>query len=301
MVRKRVTIVEVSNSDVAGMLDEMARLLQLQGASPFRLAAYRRAAATIRRTKEPLARLFEREGVAGLLRLPAVGTSLAKKIAEIFRQGRSRPLERLRRRQATGDLLTTLPAVGPRLAERIRQRGIHSLEEVWAAARDGRLRRIEGFGRKRVQAVQSSLAARLGAEAAEHVPVVTAKSQLPSVADLLDIDGEYRLAASRGKLPRVAPKRFNPTGAAWLPILRTDRGGRHFLAHFDNSARSHERGHVADWVVIYCTDKARFGRSLVLTAPSGPLRGRRVVKGRERECQEHDRDTGWVQLPLLGT
>jgi hypothetical protein len=276
----------LSNREVASMLEEIAGLLELQGANPFRVTAYRNAALTVRGWKRSLAGIFETEGKAGLEQLPDIGDSLAKKIGEMLRHGRSRALERLRRRQQQGDLLTTLPAVGPRLAERIRGAlGAASLEDLFRAAYDGRLRRIDGLGYKRVQAIRESLASRLkrSAPPRQHEPL----PDEPDVAVLLDIDREYRSQVARQRLVTTAPRQFNPQRRAWLPILRTQRHGRRFSAHYTNTAASHDLGRLHDWVVIYCTDKQAFGRWTVITGRWGPVRGRRIVRGREHECARH--------------
>lgn len=57
---------------------------------------------------------------------------------------------------------------------------------------------------------------------------------------LLDVDRAYRAAA--GALAKIAPKRFNPAGEAWLPILHTERGPWRFTALFSNTARAHSLG-----------------------------------------------------------
>jgi putative hydrolase len=286
----------LSNQQIAGLLDEIAMHLQLRGANAFRVAAYRNAAVTLRGLKRPLADILEHEGQAGLEQLPGVGESLARKIAEVIRRGKLRQLERLRR-QGPNDVLLTLPNVGPRLAGRIHAAlGIGSLDELLRAASDGRLRRVAGLGRKRVQAIRECLASRL-----EHPPatqIKPAQVDAPSVGELLAIDRMYCRQAARGRLLRVSPRRFNPTGAAWLPVLRTERGGRRYCAHYTNSARSHESGRVYDWVAIFREDKEAFGQWTVVTATHGPLRGRRIVRGRERECQEHYERKKPVQLSL---
>ena len=69
----------------------------------------------------------------------------------------------------------------------------------------------------------------------------TAAEQTP-IADLLDIDLEYRQKAKSGKLPRIAPRFFNPTHEAWLPVLHTKRDNRHYTALYSNTARAHELG-----------------------------------------------------------
>jgi hypothetical protein len=80
--------------------------------------------------------------------------------------------------------------------------------------------------------------------------------------------------------------------------LRVERHGRHFTAHFANTANSHRFGHVRDWVVIRSDDKSAFGVWTVVTAARGECRGKRVVKGRERECQDYYRSAKTTQLRL---
>jgi hypothetical protein len=275
------------NAHVAAWLDEIALHLRLRGANPFRVAAYRNAAVTVRGARCPLAEILRREGRRGLEQLPGVGTSLSRKIAEMLTRGQSKQLDRLRHEDTT-DVLGTLPNVGPRLAERIRrQLDVHSLEELLRAARSGKLRRVPGMGRKRVAAIEESLAARLDPTTA--IASETADPAAPAVGELLTLDRQYRRQAKRGRLLRVIPKRFNPTGAAWLPVLRTQRGSGNYRVHYSNSARGHALGHLYDWVVIIRENKESFGQWTVVTAVAGPLRGKRVVRGRERECEQYYR------------
>jgi len=102
------------------------------------------------------------------------------------------------------------------------------------------------------------------------------------------VDREYRLKADDDTLPTIAPKRFNPTGDAWLPVLHTQRDGWHFTALFSNTAQAHQLNRTRDWVVIYYYDDEHAeGQHTVVTETHGPLAGRRVVRGREAECRTH--------------
>jgi hypothetical protein len=101
---------------------------------------------------------------------------------------------------------------------------------------------------------------------------------------LLDVDREYREGAAAGRLPVVAPRRFNPEGKAWLPILHTSRDGWHFTALFSNTARAHELDRTHDWVIVYFHDNDhREGQRTVVTETHGALHGMRVVRGREKQ------------------
>ncbi len=259
----------VSNKTVAVLLTEIARLLEVEGANPFRVSAYRRAATMIGRLRRPLADVFADQGVAGLERLPGVGDSLAHKIAAILRHGFSPSLERLRQRHKRLDLFTTLPTVGPRLAKRIRAAlGIDSLEELLVAAGDGRLGRLPGIGRKRALAIRESLAARLD----RPVPVFppTKSANQPPVADLLALDREYRNQAARGGLLTTAPRAFNPTGAAWLPIFRAKRGGR--SSRFTTVTRPPATGSVICVIGSRSAVRTSHGRASGRSSPRGMVR-----------------------------
>jgi hypothetical protein len=110
----------------------------------------------------------------------------------------------------------------------------------------------------------------------------------PSVELLLDVDREYREKAESGGLPTIAPRRFNPEGRAWLPVLHTSRDEWHFTALFSNTARAHELKRTLDWVVLYFYDHQHVEKQrTVVTESRGPLAGRRVVRGREAECRAH--------------
>lgn len=111
----------------------------------------------------------------------------------------------------------------------------------------------------------------------------------PAVEILLDIDREYRDKARAGELPRIAPRRMNPEGKAWLPVLHKRVEPWHFTALFSNTERAHLLHRVYDWVVIFYSDHGADGQATVVTELRGALSGRRVVRGREPECARYYR------------
>lgn len=158
--------------------------------------------------------------------------------------------------------LDALPGIGPRIAA--------AIAEMLDSGRWAQLERLRGTAEP-----EALLRA---------VPGVGAE---PTVAMLLDVDREYREAGAAGKLAKIAPRRFNPQGLAWLPVLHTERPGWHFTALYSNTARAHELDRIQDWVVIYCEDALHRERQYtVVTAGRGGLIGRRVVRGRENGCRQ---------------
>lgn len=278
-------VAAMTNLEVARHLDEVANLLAEQDANPFRIRAYQDAAESVRRLDRPVSEILDAEGLEGLRVRAGVGWGLAGTIRELAVTGRLPLLDRLRGESDPVALLTTVPGVGRTLAERLHDElGIATLEELEAAAHDGRLARVPGIGTKRLAAIQGSLAARLGRRRPR-----PPEAAAPPVAELLDVDREYREKAGRGRLRRIAPRRFNPEGDAWLPILHTQRGDREYTALFSNTALAHRLGKTADWVVLYYDGGRGERQCTIVTESLGPLRGKRVVRGRELASVDHYR------------
>ena len=272
------------NQVVADRLREAADLLDQQRAEPHRVRAYRDAARTVAGISANVRDVADR---GSLHLLPAVGPHIGRAIEEILRTGHWNFLERLRGTLDPEKLFRAVPGIGPALSSRIHDAlHVETLEALEAAAHDGRLARVAGVGPRRAAMIRSSLASML----ARPWPPATPAGAEPPVDELLDVDREYRERASRDELPRIAPRRFNPERTAWLPILHTERADRHYTALFSNTARAHELGRTADWVVIHFhRDHGPDAQRTVVTENRGAAAGARVVRGREAECEEYYR------------
>lgn len=283
------------NAEIAEALRRVADLLQAQDANPFRVRAYRRASDSVEQQAQSVADVARQRESAALERLPEVGKSIAASIRELVRTGRLGILERLEGNISPEDLFATVPGIGPGLAARIHaELDIESLEDLEVAAHDGRLRSVPGIGDARLKGIRDSLAATLSQSARRRARRPDERKhpgthEQPPVESLLDVDHEYREKAEANTLKNVAPKRFNPDGEAWLPILHTERGPWHFTVLFSNSSRAHELGKTRDWVVMYYERDGEEAQCTVVTEYQGPLRGRRVVRGRESECRQYYR------------
>ncbi|HEX6053568.1 MAG TPA: helix-hairpin-helix domain-containing protein, partial [Gemmatimonadaceae bacterium] len=231
MTHDAAAAVDPLNVHVADQLDEVARLLEEQRANSFRVQAYRNAANTLRELPQGVDEILDAEGLAGLDRLPGIGSALARVIDQIVTTGRLPMLERLRGRSDPIARLASVPGIGLTLARRLHdEHDIETLEDLEVAAYDGTLARAAGFREKRLAAVRDVLATRLGrrsrswsGRAAEGMG-----RDEPPVAELLAVDREYREQAQAGTLPRIAPRRFNPSHKRWLPVLHLSRDGRHY-------------------------------------------------------------------------
>lgn len=214
--------------------------------------------------------------------IPGVGRGIAAALIEMVRTGRWAYLDRLRGSSEPHETFQAIPGLGPALAKRLHEElGVETLEQLEAALHDQNRKNIKGLGPRRLAMLRASLAQAL----AGIRPLRIEPVDEPAVDVLLDVDRECRSKAEAGALRKIAPKRFNPRAAAWLPILHTRRDSWHFTALYSNTARAHELGKVKDWVVLYFhSDKGGESQRTVVTETRGKLTGRRVVRGREAEC-----------------
>ena len=277
----------VKNKEITSKLREIATLLDEQKANPFRVNAYLNAAKTIGTMVEPVEDLLRREGFSALLELPGIGEGIARSISEFVVTGRMSRLESLQTGHDPIALFEQIPGIGPRSAHRIIETlHIDTLEALELAAHNGRLKKVPGFSTKKIGLVQAWLTHVLGFRRPRPEPHKTIAE--PPVGLLLKIDELYRKKAEAGELPTIAPKRFNPGGEAWLPIMHATRQGWHFTALYSNTARAHQLDRVKDWVVIFFYDDQHHeGQHTVVTETRGTAIGQRVVRGREQECNEY--------------
>lgn len=284
---------EISNEEIADILDRLADLLEVQEADSFRVRAYRDAAKRVRLSSVSISKLALSVNDQKLENLPDIGKSIGGAIREYVTTGRLIMLERLEGQVSPEALFATIPGIGEELAQNIHDElKIDTLEELEVAANDGRLEKVSGMGTRRVKGIRDTLATMLRRSTrrrARRFRQMEAKNyekeERPPVNLLLDIDEEYRYKAKGNKLRKIAPKRFNPTGEAWLPIMHKIQDGWSFTILYSNTARAHELGKTHDWVVIFYEKDGQESQCTVVTEHKGSLRGHRVIRGREEECK----------------
>jgi DNA polymerase (family X) len=147
----------MENLDVARLLTTLADLLEIQGANPFRIRAYRNAVNTINSLSRPLSAMVE----AGedLTELPGVGSSVAKHIEELFETGRIGRLQELAAElPITLVELTRLGGLGPKKTKKLYDElGIETVEQLEAEMDAGRVQELEGFGVRSVEKIRHAI------------------------------------------------------------------------------------------------------------------------------------------------
>ncbi|MDO8706792.1 MAG: DNA polymerase/3'-5' exonuclease PolX [Sulfuricaulis sp.] len=155
----------VHNADIATLFEEIADLLEIDNANPFRVRAYRNAARQLQGTGVPAADMVAKG--EDLTELPGIGDDLAAKIQEIVETGKCQFLEKLR--QKTPPTITELlkiPGLGPKRVRALyHELDVHTLEQLARAARDGRIRKLPGFGEKTEQTILEAISAHVEKQA----------------------------------------------------------------------------------------------------------------------------------------
>lgn len=192
-------IMPVHNADIASIFEQIAEILEIEEANPFRIRAYRNAARTVLGLGRELASLVEQG--EDLTELPGIGKDLSAKIEEIVHSGKCQALEKLRKELPSGlpDLLQ-IPGLGPKRVHALYQElDIHTPEQLLRAAKDGRLQQLHGFGAKTSQAIISNLESHILqnqriklAVAAQYAEPLADYLRKQSRVDKVVIAGSYR-------------------------------------------------------------------------------------------------------------
>ena len=191
----------VHNIDIANIFDQIADFLEIEDQNPFRIRAYRNAARTVRGLGSELKDMVS----AGedLTELPGIGKELAAKIHEMLETGTVNALVKLQQRipKSVAEILK-LPNLGPkRVRVLYHDLKIKDLQQLSEAARQGRIRSLEGFGEKIEKAILEAVEARaqkekrfMIAEAAHYVDsLIDYLKKVPGVNNVVAA-GSYRRA-----------------------------------------------------------------------------------------------------------
>ena len=189
----------MQNPDIARLFDEVADLLEIQGANPFRVRAYRTAARTILDLPDPLAEAVLE--ASDLTTIPGIGDDLASKIATIVRTG-GLPLHRQLVKQLSPGVLDLLriPGLGPKRVKLLRSKlKVKSTADLTRALDAGKVAKLPGFGAKMVEKVRAGLgrAARaerrlLLPEAEVHARAIVEWLQAGGGIEQIAVAGSYR-------------------------------------------------------------------------------------------------------------
>ncbi|MFQ5537658.1 MAG: DNA polymerase/3'-5' exonuclease PolX [Gemmatimonadota bacterium] len=147
----------MENLDIARTLEELADLLEIQGANPFKVRAYRNAVRTIQGLTRPLAAMVE-EG-EDLTELPGIGKDMAAYITELVQTGSLKRFDEVAAQVPVSLVeLVHLDGVGPKKAKRLwEELGVTNLEALEEALDAGKVETLAGFGKKSADRIRRAI------------------------------------------------------------------------------------------------------------------------------------------------
>lgn len=235
----------VQNVDVAEIFSKTADLLEMEDANPFRVRAYRNAARTISGLPQDISEMI-RSGES-LTELPGIGKDLAGKIKEIVETGTLSQLEELTERVAPQLIqLTKLAGLGPKRVKALhRELGITSPDELKEAARNKKIRELEGFGEKTEQSILEALEQGVGEE--DRIKLLDAERRAKALVEYLKKTKGLKQIAVAGSFRR----RKETVGD--LDILVTCKKGTPIMDRFveyDDVKKKISKGSTRSTVVL---------------------------------------------------
>ena len=191
--------VGLTNVDVAKAFDEIGDLLDIQGANPFKVRAYRNAAQTVRGLSTPLQKMLDDE--EDLTELPGIGDDMARYIAELLKTGRLKRLEALHKEVPHSVVeLMHVGGLGPKKAKVLWQSlKITTVDQLEKAAQSGKIAGLKGFGKKTEQNILEGIAEQRSfqgrfklADADQYVLPLVEYLRKSKGVEQLEVAGSYR-------------------------------------------------------------------------------------------------------------
>src|ERR1700757_1933158 len=149
----------MTKEEIAGVLEQIATLLELKGENPFKIRAYTNAARAIETFGANVTNFQDEEAVA---KIPGIGKSIALKIKELAETGSLKYFQELSAEFPAGILeLFSLPGLGAKKIKALHDKlGISSIEQLQRACEHGRVAELPGFGETTQQKICEAIARR---------------------------------------------------------------------------------------------------------------------------------------------
>jgi DNA polymerase (family X) len=144
------------NLEIAVIFNQIADLLEIQGANPFRIRAYRRAATSLESLTGSIETIINQSGARSI---PGIGEDLERKIVEYLETGKMEFYEQVKQEVPLGlARMVDIPSVGPKTAKLIYDHfQVQSIEDLEALCKTDKLLSVPGFKKKTVENILSGI------------------------------------------------------------------------------------------------------------------------------------------------
>ncbi|MUV39378.1 DNA polymerase/3'-5' exonuclease PolX [Lentibacillus sp. JNUCC-1] len=188
---------EINKKDIIGLLETIAVYLELKDENPFKISAYRKAAAALERDNRSIADIDDYTQIKG------IGKGTAAVIHDYLENEESETLQQLEEEIPAGLIpLLKLPGLGgKKLSKLYQELGITDRESLQRAAEDGRVESLEGFGKKSVEKLLQSL--KESGKRPERLPLATmvpVADKIESHLDMINAIVKYSRAGSMRRM-----------------------------------------------------------------------------------------------------
>jgi DNA polymerase (family 10) len=190
----------MQNADIARQLNDVADLLEISAANPFRVRAYRNAARTVADHPDPLDELV-RGGTFDLTELPGIGGGIAKEITALIETGALPQRQALAAQIPPGLLdLLRIPGLGPKRVKLLHDElNVNSVADLQLALDAGKLSSLGGFGPKMLEKIREGVAAGASTErrmvlheAEQYATAIVQYLKAGGGIDAIEIAGSFR-------------------------------------------------------------------------------------------------------------
>ncbi len=190
----------MQNLDIARLLDEVADLLEISAANPFKVRAYRNAARTVRDHSDPLDALV-RGGAFDLTDLPGIGGGIAKEIRALVETGSLPQRQQLVAEVPPGLLdLLRIPGLGPKRVKLFHdQLKVNTVDDLRRALERGQVAELGGFGPKLLEKIREGVSGNAAGpsrivlhEAEQYARAIVEYLKAGGGIDAIEVGGSFR-------------------------------------------------------------------------------------------------------------
>lgn len=141
----------MQNLEFSRIFLEIAELLELKNDNPFKIRAYQKASRSLESLNKNLEDIYKQGGLKALEEIPGIGQAIAEHIEELIKTGQIKKYQQLKQSFPKGFAkLANIPGMGPKTALLLyKELKIDSIEKLEKAAKTGKLRNIQGMGKKK--------------------------------------------------------------------------------------------------------------------------------------------------------